>query len=934
MITKEDIAALKADPGSMQLKILDALEESTNGEVNITDASNPFIFLLEAALTSSANGVIETNTVTKKLYPSLASKKEELYHHISDVDMENMLSVPATAPFVFYINLLEMRNNGLRPDGADYIEMTIPEDTEVTVNKVSFTLLNDIIVKLYDDGKVFIEQLSSDNGLSINNLGVLSSAIITDKQGVEWILTETILKQVKKIVVNESAILASGFDVTIKVNGYYCFSSVNSLLTDGTRIPIRQANTLEVIDGTIPTIVVQVNETNVNFKIPDLYLLNETISGNIELVTYVTNGKIYLPLNKLDIKDYSITFGKVNKNTSTAVITNITTLVKSRSIVDGGVDAIETDELKKYIINNTVGRIDVPINENELQRLGSQFGFKIEKNLDVFLNRVFVASKELTTITKVKSTGNVFMNKAKLLINDIDNDSIIINDDFILLKSNTLFKLENNQVLPLKNDEINAVNCLTKEQLKDYFITNKFFYTPFYYTIDKTEDVVESRIYDLDKPSIDDLRIKKKNNNSLLNVNTSQYGVIKTSTGLKLSFGLIGNDSFNNTPSGNLKFVLEIPMAGLDNSLISIDGIMNPETKIVDFNIETDFYIKDDAFIVKNGTAMLSTKRMMLNTDISINSYLVEPDSNPVYLSVETVTLNVGKRIDYLWNKVSTSFTERQYRVYEMDMPFLHEEDVYGEDPATGLFFRKVDTNEDGVLDDIEYIYKHRKGDPVLDELGNPVYRYRKGDTILDDNDLPIIDQNNNVIRYADILMLEYEYMISSSPNSKVWKEEAFTLIQHYLTSEMETINKGLLDKTKILFKPFRSIEDITIINNNNKYTTPALVSPSVTLYVKDSKDITTDKVNADKVTIGSLLNKEFSSTTIRLADLKTKILKELGTNYVGVKIENLDTLGGLEVLNIDDSNLNRLTLNKDIEIDENNDVVTVYDIKLDIIKI
>ena len=106
---------------------------------------------------------------------------------------------------------------------------------------------------------------------------------------------------------------------------------------------------------------------------------------------------------------------------------------------------------------------------------------------------------------------------------------------------------------------------------------------------------------------------------------------------------------------------------------------------------------------------------------------------NAFILTHETMRLNLGTYLKYLWTETRTFFYGNEYATYQYDVPLLYEEDVYEIDPETGSIFRFV---EDTCA--IEYLLKHHKGDPVLDENGNPLYRYRRGDVILGPDGLPI----------------------------------------------------------------------------------------------------------------------------------------------------------------------------------------------------
>ena len=142
-LTRDDIQSYVYDPSAMQARILAELgnEDST---LTITNPTNPFTMLMEAAVVTAAAATQEGNRLLRMKYPSLALTSDELAQHLSDDELSNMFSVPAETELTFCISAMDLRMNGYRPNGESYVETVIPIGTEINVVGTPLTILNNI----------------------------------------------------------------------------------------------------------------------------------------------------------------------------------------------------------------------------------------------------------------------------------------------------------------------------------------------------------------------------------------------------------------------------------------------------------------------------------------------------------------------------------------------------------------------------------------------------------------------------------------------------------------------------------------------------------------------------------------------------------------------------------------------------------------------
>jgi len=948
-LEQKDLEQYLLDPNKIQIEILDYIQQATNDNLTIVDPTNPFNMLLESTVVSAANAAIEMKTILKKLYPNLATDKKDLYHHLADNQLLNMFAIPSRAKIVFYLNTIEIKLNGYRAVDKNYYTVTIPEYTEVTVADTKFTLLNDVDVRLYDDGTVFAEELPSDNDLAVNTSSILNTAVISDNQSVSWVIVEVEVPQITRNTLSDTITLGESYKTEVNLTDQYVYSEVmyKNENTNNKYAVLNKTHSEEFIDPYTPTVFISNTDETVTYSIPDVYLLNGLVSGNIEIIQYETKGKIYLPINNYTLNDYSIKLGNTGKNNSTAAISNVTLLANSGYPVEGGKNATSMSELKESVIYNTTGDIDLPITEFDIKQKASYYDFEIFKVLDVITDRIYIASKNLPTIKSdlLFTKADIFFNTVEFILKNLnDTSNVIVTDDYFIIKSNSVFEEKNGKVYILNDYELDKINSLTMNERVIYYNDKKYYFTPYYYITDKIDTVVNSRVYNLDQPKVNKIVVKNKNGNITNTISINEFIITKVENGYNITITLNGDEIFNNMDQNGLRVQLTLPLAVGDSKLY-YNGIYNLVDNKIEFTIETDHYVNiDNDLHVLNGVSDLRNKDIKLNskaevyiytTDTSyydenlfLLDYIYDRSGVQAVLVKEEIDFTLGKELDYIWNKVTNSYTERKYLKYEQDIPLVYTEDVYEKDPETGTIFKFIDEDNDGVYDNIEYTILHHKGDPVLDNEGNQLYKHKKGDIVTID-DIPVVDQDGGVVRYLDIFMLEYEYKIATNLAYKNYLELVKDNVNEWINDTLPELNKTVLENTKIVYKSYKNNKQIKISINDVKYSLPYVTRPEVDLYTYRDKYSESEIFNI-KVTIGKILHEVLDGMVISQSDIRNKIIDALGSEVVGVKIKGLDNIGDLEVFSIDDKTT-RLVLDKKLDINKNNELVVHYNLKLNL---
>ena len=945
-LSRTDLQDLVYDPTRIQKKILDFLASAGDGKLNISDPTNPFIMGIEAVSVIAANSLYETKNVIRSKYPSLASKADELYQHLSDKELTGIFSSPAECSILFYLNVADVREQGYRIDNNNFTECVIPEGTFIEILGVTLTLLNDISVRLYDNSTVYAEQLLSENELAYDDIGALNTWLESSSDGNSWIVIQTKIKQVKVYSSNQAIVASQGFSQIMNIENKYCYSHVTyaNTATGNKKVSLNKCHNEEYIDPQLPSVFISVADKNIRYKIPDMYLQEGDISGTINIDLYDTLGKMYLPINQYGFEEYNITLGDTGKSVQASCVENIAVMCKANSILEGGIDSLTLDELRTSIINNsTASSVSQAITDAQLEMNGRLLGYELYKDLDVVTERAYIALKSLPNVesTVLFSKQDVFFNTCMFNVGDLaKNPFLTITQDSFILKSNSIFKEVNGVTTLITPEQLEFLKNLSGVSLIEHLKTNKYFYNPYYYIINLDETFSNSSVYELDYPNVDAIRIKERNLNVNHRANTDRYGLFKTSGGYELRITLATNEEFNTLDPKSIRLQVKLPLFG-GEQFAYINGEYRQEDSQWVIPINSTFNIDAQDYLdLTNGDSSLFTKKFRLAGTISLyimssdraiiddSLFLVDEiynDSTVQYtvFNKEELDLTFGRKLEYIHNKLYNVYSERKFKKYTKDVQATYAEDVYKQDPATGAKF-KVKT--EGKEKTLEFEILHRKGD-VIQKDGQPVILHKKGDPVLDEKGQPVVDQMVGINRYIDIMLLEYEFFASNNTPYINYRNTNLETIRKYLTIDLPSLNRELLENTSIKYKSYKTSNNVNILVNNTVETIPYYITPEVTLYVTGVSELKNDVLEQYKITIGNIINSHCDNTTIRLEDIKNDIKNTLGNSIASIKIQGMDP-NNAEIITIKDKHV-KLTLGKILDINNNNEYIVKYDIKI-----
>ncbi len=917
-ITKEELIAVQADPMRAVSLMINKIEQASS-DVMIVDPSNPFSFMMETIAFNCAVLRDEINTKHARIHAKLANSESSLYNNMSYLDFKNIFSTPADSVIRFEVNVTNFNNNALVSPSGDFKMVSIPEGSTISVEGYEFLIANRIDIKQFTNGLFSVEQNISNSGIGVSSLGILPHALIKSSDENYMLVFDTVLKQVTHIENIYTIKKTDSFKMEIPITDKLYFISATTSTT-GTSIPVKVAYS-EVIDPATPTIIAKVLSSSIEITVPDVYIINELMLSKLNISIYTTKGEVDYPLNLLDSKSFAITYKNTTEDVYTSVISKVAIANKAIDRLTGGRDGKTFSEIRESIINNAMGDNSSPATNSQLLALLKNDGFDGYLLKDTVTDRTYVASRALTPVIEANMTNanpDLLMYKAQIIPDDYINHSMILVtddiDDKLVIKPNTLFKQVSGVVTPLSDAELSALNDMGIANKIAYVNSNKIVYSPYSYISSIKEGVYYVRVIDF-KASINSSSIRAINTNILARINTQSYSITVTDTGYKLVFKMISNSEFEKIDITTVRAQLKITMDA--NNFIYFQA--NYDNGYFEFNIDSNFYVDEDMnLLITNGVSSLATRYVSLQNEMELITYSLGSDveiNNDMYLNesvlgaestvvftTEAIDVILGVSMDRLYKNMTISYTDRKYLTYTEDVYARYDTDIYATDSIGSL----LSIEEGGGT--VSYNKLHSIGDLILDEENNPIIIHPAGSYVLDSNGNPTIDRINGIIKYLDMLLLEYSYKYTNP--DKVYN--TLDSILSY-TQDLVEYDSIILEETDILFKPFRNNDGVKLKYNNTYKTIYRDITPEVTLYVEKLSTLTEADMIKIKNTVGAVIHSYLNKDSFYTVDIREDIKKILPMDLiaVGVKIDTEDDyLIDAEKVVLHDTT-NRLSLSK-----------------------
>ncbi len=956
----------KFNPAAMQRTSLEVLRKLYDGQINLVDATNPFVFCLENTATNVSAFMAQNEATTRRLYAASAVTMDDLYLHMSDKDHIGQHATPSKAVFKILLNKAELLSRMILEPSTGIKKIRIPRNTVFYASDIPFSLQYPVDIRQPVHGGLqasyVADIISPLKTLTTNAIDLIE---LKNSDGTVFVQIEVEVDQFFVEQRTNDVSAASGFTTDIPLTDEFYHLRCYVQNADSTYKEILVAHNSQIYDPFNVTAVVKVLDNTIQVTIPSVYTTTNQITGKLRMDVYQTKGVLNTSLGTYKAEDFRADWINLDENDddeySTAISNFRSIVVYSTTDVNGGTAQATFFELKDRIIRNTTGALNVPITNVQLEDELTQNGYEIVKNVDTITNRIYLASKALPKPLddSILTAASAAVSRVQLSLKEAqDIYGAKDNGKRITLTSKALYQNKNGITRPLTTIEFNALNNLPVLQKCIDVTAGDYYYSPFTYVLDATLATFEARSYFIDNPFINTKSFVSENATTGYQVSIdSSYSVSKNDNGYVIDIVTKSSDNFKALDDASVQVRFAFKPHN-QTQKVYVVGVLKGKTdtgeRLYSFNLDTNYDIDlDDKLVftstsgaesavdIKGGlvndydiyfctTAPMPSNWVYSLLDEEIKDYGV-PDGTYA-ISNERLNVVLGYRLNELWTLSRSNVTATPYQVYATDIPAYYKADVYEVDPLTGAAFTIDDQGN------LVYNILHKRGDPVLDTNGDPTFEHHKGEVIYDEdnNPIPIAGYERDLLRLIDILTIEAPYYFaipldfSSTTN---YRAAIAKTLNQWITQDLPSINERLLDKTEIYFYPKVTAGDIEVLTNNNEvesisagqsFNVNLLVSPTVygdTTLLTALRSITTR-------TIDTALQQK----TVSISTIERDLLEAYGDDVIAVEVTGL---GGVNTHNTFTilSNSNRCSIRKRLSALPDNTLTVDEDITIEFVK-
>lgn len=956
----------KFNPAAMQRTSLEVLRKVYDGQINIVDATNPFVFALENTATNVAAFMMQNESSTRRLYEAAATTKDDLYLHMSDKDHIGQHATPSKAVFKILLNKAELLSRMIMDPDTRIKKIRIPRNTVFYASDIPFSLQYPVDIRQPVHGGLqasyVADVISPLKTLTTNAIDVVE---LKNSDGTVFVQIEVEVDQFFVEQRTNDVSAASGFTTDIPLTDSFYHLRCYVQNADNTYKEINVVHNSQIYDPFKVTAVVKVLENSVQVTIPSVYTTTNQITGKLRLDLYQTKGVLNTSLGTYKAEDFRADWINLDENDDdeyTTPISNFRSIVVySTTDVSGGSNEATFFELKDRIIRNTTGALNVPITNVQLEDELVQNGYEIVKNIDTITNRIYLASKPLPKPldTSILTAASAAVSRVQLALKEAkDIYGAKDNGKRITLTSKALYQNKNGITRPLTTIEFNALNNLPVLQKCIDVTAGNYYYSPFTYVLDATLSTFEARSYFIDNPFINTKSFVAENATTGFQVSIdSSYSVSKNDNGYIIDIITKSTDNFKALDDANVHVRLAFKPHN-QTQKVYVTGVLKGKTdtneRLYSFNLDTNYDIDLDDKLVFTSTsgseAVVDIKGSLVNDyDVYFCTTATKP-SNWTYsplddeikifdlpedayaISNERLNVVLGYRLNDLWTLSRSNVTATPYQVYATDVPAYYKADVYEVDPVTGAAFT-IDAQGNLV-----YNILHKRGDPVLNTNGEPVYEHYKGEIVYDEEGkpIPIPGYERDLLRLVDILTIEAPYYFaipldfSSTTN---YRASIAKTLNQWITQDLPSINERLLDKTEIYFYPKVATGDIEILTNNNELETiSASQSFNVTLLVSPNVYEDTVLLSALRAITVRTIDESLLQKTVSISSIEKSLLEAYGEDVISAEVTGLGGVNSHNTFTIL-SNSNRCSIRKRLSALPDNTLTVEEDITIEFVK-
>lgn len=954
---KDSIESVRYSPTAITRAILEHVETVTDGQVNLLDMTSPAMMLLSAGAVMTSAAIDEITGAHRAIYPTLATTAKDLYRHMTDKEFINIFAVPGSTTFTVIMSRDDVLRKMIYDPEEKAYKAIFPRDSLFKALETPFTLEYPIVIRLADNGTFEISYDTSIPSpvakLKTNVIKYRSSSTLLNDVESAWIAFDIEVRQfdIKSVTypLERSIPLKKVTDFPDK----YYMSRVFYRNAGSDWIEIKVTHGDYVYDTQEPTALLDVIENTIEISLPQVYINNGLISGELRHDIYFTKGEISERYSNLGLDSFSLTRRAIDEERDVSVYTNalsdINHSVYAPGIATGGRNPLTLEKIRSRVINHTTGSISLPITPVQFASAVEDAGFDLVRNTDTVTNRIYLATRKLPkpTSSKLVSPANIGMNTFIPDLEVLSRSPYVKNNGLRkTITDKALYINENGIVRMLTRSETEALKSMNRLDLLTEVNSEQYLFSPYHYVLDDTDSRFDVRCYDLSAPELKDLNFKEQNQSMRMTVSTQAFNLEKIEIGYRLTFSTRSGTFYKNADSLGMTQcqigfypVGENKMAHInctkvgttpdDETIWSCDLETNLEIdsrhciRITNASVSTaseiDVWINLESTIhVFHCSNSVSVEYKPSHSDLLINTSMLPQNSKA--LTHEELTLKLGVALNALWKRGRILPTGKEYLRYEDNIPDRYETDIYEINPATGteIFI------EGGVPVRRKL---HSAGDIREDQFGNKIYKHRAGDFITDADGNPILSGQETSNRELDMLFIDGRYYFVTDDACVEYVSELIQVLTTWITENIQELSEVALENTKVYFYPKTTLGNVKVnTEDNGTDVLPSEQTLKVELYVNERvyKDNELRETLINKTVV--VLDEEISKTVVNITEIERALTEAYMGAVVSLKVSGLGGDKNYRVLSLA-AEENRMCLKKILKLQQDNSLIIGEDV-------
>lgn len=966
---RDKIHELQFEPTRVAGMTYDLLEESLTEEGGyLLDPGQPLPLTVEVDSVLTHAAIESFNATALRMYPSMAQTDEDLYLHMSDVDMVDMFASPGEAEMIFLLNKAEVIARSVPVNNSRSRKMVIPKHTEVDVNGFTFTMQYpiNIVIKSHGGVEIMYDGSTPSPLQTLRNTSVdwAVRRMGSDVQGQtpgDWLLLKVPMKQMRlttyRMDSNMSTIAKASFEFEDK----YTYCRAYRQIGQNQWEEISTTHSDHTFDIQKPTLLLKVVDQTLKVELPHIYQQTGLASATFRIDIYTTRGDVYSDLSSLQNAQFVTNFRDLDHDDNdvyTSVIGQLDSIrVLSTDALSGGNNGPTFLERRERMLQNSIGPVSKPIAPTQVENTLDKLGFDVVQNHDDALGRTYQVSRTMLEHVNGLTTAPIdsAVMTAKITAEKLKEYATVVENEFTMtVLPSTLYKDVDGVLEIVSDDERTTLGQAGNDTKVNALSNNRYLYTPLHYLLDLEDSRFEVRPYYFTNPSVDITGFSASNDTLDVFVQSSNdIFVTYDDQGFLLTVVTESNDSYKAMDDSQAIVQLAFK-PDVESELVYVNGALIGHTdddkpeRIYQFRIGTNWDVKIDHQLVLTSFSLREDTVQYHDTplkgeffliwmgkdytvpgmetsevDDTVGKHLISGDTIGIYR--ETLELTLGHELTGLWRRSQPMIGAQEYEVYEDSLQYTYPSNVYEYDVNGDII---IETDPDTGLKSLKVL--HAKGDLVFKSDGTPDWIYQAGDPKRNEfGDLIPLD-GRKVEWWWDIVLFDAKYRYATRDADEDYARGVADVMVEWVNDTLTPIKEMALERTEFYFHPRNSLKYVqAIVNDGDQrsvYTAQSLV---VELYLTKAAYEQPTLREAMQITTTKVIGRELSKTQITMTGLKSALKTALGDELVGSRVLGLGGSDEIELITLVDPTT-RLCVAKALSVESDGSLAIKDDLVID----